>query len=477
VGLAYAGLRLLIAIGPANLPRLAEISINPLVLAFALGISLLSGLFFGFIPVLKYAGQRIGLALRAGGRTSSQSRERHRLRNTLVVVQVALALVLLVSSGLMIRTFQALRHVDPGFRDAETLQSIRVNPLPLQARQPERVTRMQQAMLEKLAAIPGVESVGFASSLPMEGLNSSDPIFAQDKDYQEGQMPPVRRYKYVSPDFLATSGTRLIAGRDFTWTDLYDRRPVAMVAENVARELWGSPGAALGKRIRQPGLGVWREVVGVAQNVHDDGLHRPPAPIVYWPALMDNFFGNQPFVMSNVAVLIRTRRAGSEGLLSEVRQAVWSVNPDVPLARVQTMQKVYDTSLAATSFTLVMLAIAASMALVLGLVGIYGVIAYVVSQRTREIGIRLALGAQQGALQNMFVRQGLTLAAAGVAIGVGAAAALTRLMGSMLFGISPLDPMTYTAVPLILVSAAMLASYVPARRAAAVDPVEALRAE
>jgi putative ABC transport system permease protein len=477
VGLAYAGLRLLRAIEPANLPRLGEISIDPLVLGFALVVSLLSGLLFGLIPALKYAGPQRAMALRAGGRTSSHGRERHRARNTLVVVQVALALVLLVASGLMIRTFQALLGIEPGFTRAAELQTVRISIPESLVPQPERVTRMQNDIVEKLAAIPGVTSAGFASSVPMEGVNWNDPVFAEDTTYPAGQTPPFRRFKFVSPEFRQTAGTRLVAGRDLTWTEIYDRRPVVMVSENLAREMWGRPDSALGKRIRQASNAPWREVVGVLEDVRDNGVHESAPTMVYWPAMMENFRSTSLNVTRSAAFVIRGDRAGSESFLSQVREAVWSVNANLPLARVRTMQDIYDQSLARTSFTLVMLAIAGAMAFGLGIIGIYGVMSYAVSQRTREIGIRLALGAQQGELKKMVVRHGLAVAGIGVVIGLGAAAGLTRVMSSLLFGISPLDPMTFVAVPLLLMIAAMLASYLPARRAAAVDPVEALKAE
>jgi predicted lysophospholipase L1 biosynthesis ABC-type transport system permease subunit len=249
-----------------------------------------------------------------------------------------------------------------------------------------------------------------------------------------------------------------------------------MVSENLARELWGTPSAAIGKRFRE--FRQWWEVVGVVQDVRENGVHEKAPAIVYWPSMMEGLYGPGALnTVRTVTFVVQSGRTGTEGFLNEVRQAVWSVNPSLPVASVRTMQEVYDQSLARTSFTLVMLGIAGAMALALGIIGIYGVMSYAVSQRRREIGIRLALGAQQSELRTMFIFSGLTLAGIGVAIGLGAAVGLMRLMKSLLFGISPLDPLTYVAVPLVLVAAAVLASYLPARRAAAVDPVEALRAE
>jgi predicted permease len=480
VGVASAGVRLLKTIGPASLPRLNEIAIDPRTLAFTLALSILSGLFFGLIPALKYAGTRVALTLRSAGRGASLSRERHRARNLLVIAQVAMALVLLVSAGLMIRTFQALRTIDPGFTDAEHLQTMQIDiPVSL-VPEAERVTRMQNAVLDKLSAIPGVTSVGFAASLPMEGLEYNwDEIMAEDKVYPPGTVLPLRLYQYVSPGFFHTMGTRLIAGRELTWNEIYGFIPAVMISENLAREMWGTPSAALGKHVREGQRNPWSEVVGIIQDVRENGVLEKSPEIVYWPTLAYNYFGpaRTPEAMRTVTFSVRSNRAGAQSFLNQARQAVWSVNASLPVASVRTMQEIYDQSLARPSFTLVMLAIAGIMALVLGIVGIYGVIAYAVSERRREIGIRVALGAQQGELLRMFLRYALGLASIGVVIGMAAAAGLMRLMHSLLFGISPLDPPTYAAVPVILVLAAMLASYLPARRAASVDPVETLKAE
>jgi hypothetical protein len=250
-----------------------------------------------------------------------------------------------------------------------------------------------------------------------------------------------------------------------------------MVSENLARELWGTPAAAIGKRLRQsPGM-PWWEVLGVVEDVRENGIQERAPLTVYWPTLMVNPFGQGTDVWRTETFAIRSNRAGTEGLINQVRQAVWAVNSNLPVAEMRTMQEVYDQSLARTSFTLVMLAIAGGMALVIGIIGIYGVMSYTVSQRRREIGIRLALGAQARELKYMFVRSGLVLAAIGVAIGLCAAAGLTQLMKSLLFGISQLDPVVYAVVPLMLVTAAAMASYLPARRASAIDPMEALKTE
>jgi predicted permease len=475
VGLAYVGLQLLAAMGPASLPRLTEISIDRTALLFTFALSLFSGVLFGLLPALRYAGPKISIALRSAGRSSSASRERHQARDILVIAQVAMAMVLLVSAGLMIRTFQTLRTVEPGFTHAGQVQTVRISIPRSLVQEQDRVVRLQNDITEKLAAIPGVHSVGFANALPMEGADTAWDEIQTDKPSSGADQPPVlRMFKFISPGVFQTIGTRMIAGRDFTWTDLHSRRPVAIVSESLARELWGSPSAAIGRQIHA-GKPL-HEVVGVVQDVHNSGIGEPVQTIVYWPTIVELYTGALD-VTRTVTFAIRGDRTSTESFLSEVRNAVWAANPSLPLASVRTMNEIYEQSMARTSFTLVMLGISGAMALVLGVIGIYGVISYAVSQRKREIGIRMALGAQQGELKRMFVRSGLTLTAVGVTVGLVASAGLMRLMKALLFGISPMDPLTYATVPIVLMSAAVLASYLPARGAAAVDPVEALKAD
>jgi putative ABC transport system permease protein len=483
LALAYVGVRVLLAIGPANLPRLSEISLDARTFVFSAVVSLVSSALFGLIPAVKYSGPRIAAALSSIGRTLSGSRKRHRVRNVLVVVQVAIALVLLVSAGLMIRTFESLRTVEPGFTQPEHLQILRIFFAASVASEAERATRIQNAIQDKLASIPGVTSAAFASAMPLEGFSSnlgvvnSGIVRADDRPDSGSGAPPLRVFKYASPGFFQTAGTRMIAGREITWTEVYGLRPVVVISDSLARELWGTPSAAIGKRLRQaPGMPA-HEVIGVVQDVRENGVHQPAPATAYWPTMSAYLNAARgPSAIRQVTFVVRSDRTGTEAFLKQVREAVWSVNPTLSVSP-RTMREVYDQSLARTSFTMTMLAIAASMALLLGIVGIYGVISYAVSQRRREIGIRAALGAQRSELKRMFVRHGLALASVGVAIGLAAAAGLTRLMSTLLFGITPLDPITYAVVPVILVVATVVASYLPARRAASVEPVEALRAE
>jgi predicted permease len=479
LGLAYAALRVLVAIAPTGLPRIHEIGINLPVLIFTVGLAFITSLLIGLIPVMKYAGASSVSGLREGGRALSQSRERHRARKTLVVIQVALALVLLICSGLMIRTFRAMMHVAPGFTSPDTLQAFHfyIPETQIPDAQRDRLIRTYQQIEDKIASVPGVTSVSFSNGVPLDGDSNNDPVFAQDHVYAEGELPPIRRFRYIAPGFFSTLGTPLIAGRDLTWADSYQKLPVAIVSENLAKEYWHTPQNALGKRIRIASNDDWREIVGVAADVHQDGVSQRAPSMVYWPLMANNFEGQKEMVRRGVTFAIRSPRAGSQLFMNEVQRAVWSIDPDVPLANATTLGELYTKSMARTSFTLVMLSIAGAMALLLGIVGIYGVISYSVTQRTREIGIRMALGAQRPSLTAMFVRQGLALTGIGIACGLVVAFLSMRLMSSILFDVSPVDPLTYIAITMGVVATAYIACYLPSRRATTVDPVHALRSE
>jgi len=474
--LAWGALRLLVALGPDGLPRLHDIGIDLTVLVFTLVVALFCSLLFGSIPAVRYAGTRVGTGLRES-RTTSQGRERHRTRNTLVVIQVSLAFVLLICSGLMIRTFRALIHVDAGYDTTAKIQTVRLGIAEADVPKNDDVIRMQQAIQQKIAAIPGVESVSFGGSVPMDGWGWKDPLYAQDRSYAGNAMAPLRKFLFGAPGLLKTLGIPIVAGRDFTWDEVFEKRPIGMVTENLAREYWGSPANALGKHVRVSSTDDWREIVGVIGDFHDDGMGKDAPTIAYLPTILNHFESDMFNIRRFVVYAIRTPRAGSESLMKDVRQAVWSVDANLPLTDVRTQDYYYQKSISRTSFTLVMLGIAAGIALLLGIVGLYGVIAYSASQRTREIGIRIALGAQRNTITTMFVRQGLVLAGSGIACGLLLAFAATRLLRSLLFHVSPMDPITYVLACIALSGAAMLASYIPSRRTAAVNPVDALRAE
>ena len=292
LGLALAGaaLRVLLASELTNLPRIHEVSINPAVVAFTACVSLLAGLVFGLIAAARYARPQLSAGLRGDGRSFTGSKEHQRVRGVLVAVQVALAVILVVGSGLMIRTFRTLRHVDPGFSGAPELETIQIGIPETQVKDPEGVIRAEEGILRKLETIPGVSAVAAISELPLEGGENA-PIYAEDRRYREGEIPSVRRVKYVSPGYFSAASSPLIAGRDFTWDELYNRTPVAIVSQNLARELWGNSQAAIGRRIRAKLKDYSREVIGVVADLHDDGIDQKPPTMVYWPLLQKNLEG------------------------------------------------------------------------------------------------------------------------------------------------------------------------------------------
>jgi predicted permease len=475
--LAYGGLQALVALAPSNLPRLQEIAIYPPVLMFTLAASFASTLAFGALAALKHA-RHIDPSQTFAARGTSATRERSATRDALVVVQVALALVLVVSAGLMIRTFQALRDVDPGFADAASIHTVRIWMPTAVSPDPRQYTRLEREMLDKIAALPGVSAAAFTNLLPMEGGYDNGPMVVEGQTPGPGDALPSRRRKFVSPGYFEAMGTPIIAGRDLSWSDIESGGHVVLISENYARELAGEPAAALGLRIRIPlETDGWREIIGVVQSAHETGLHEQAPSFAYFPVLVENMYGTPVLGRPSVAFTVRSQRAGTAALGEEIKQAIRSVSPGVPIGSERTMEALYAGSLARTSFTLVLLAIAGSMALLLGIVGIYGVIAYVVSQRAREIGIRSALGAKPGELERMFLLHGLALSGAGVLVGVVVAAALGRLMSSVLFGVEHTDPAAYAGAIAVIIAAAALASYVPARRAATIDPIVTLKAE
>jgi predicted permease len=444
-----------------------ELTIGPTVILFALLCSLTASLLFGLVAVVK-----VGAPHRLQNtRGSTPGKEHLRTQHLLVVGQVAMALVLLVGSGLMLRTLRAIHNVAPGFTRPEQIQMVRISIPNALTNDPERVIRMQKEMLDKFTAIPGVTAAGFGSALPLED-NRNGIVVAVEGKTDPDQMPPNRRYRHASPGLFAAQGSRLLTGRDFTWDDVFGQRRFAIVSDNMARENWGDPHRAIGRRIRIGRDGPWTEVIGVVESVHTDGLHLPAPTTVYARAGVDS-----KTVRRAVTFAIRSSRAGSQAFVKDVATAVHAVSPSVPLAQVRTLEDAYRRSIARTSFTVALLSIAAAMALAVAIIGVYGILAYVVAQRRHEIGIRLALGAEPGAVRSLFVRQGMLLTLAGGIVGLASAAALTRWLSSLLFGVKPLDPLTYAISVVALAAAALVASYLPACRAASVDPMETLRSD
>lgn len=467
LGLAALALQATPSLAPARLPRLDLIGVDPATVAFTIALSIVASLAFGVLPVLKWSRIRLADALKSGGRTSSAGRERHATRHMLTVVQVALAVVLLIGSGLMIRTYTSMRRVQPGVADPSTLQTLRV-AIPSDAVPDEARLRVEyQALVDRLAGLPGVSAVGLLDALPMTGNTSQDPIFASDHTDAADTIPPLRRFIRAVPGTFAAMGTPLVAGREFTWTDIHDRRDVALISENFAREYWGSAVAAVGRQIRENPNDSWSEVIGVVGDIRHDGVDRPSPTTVYWPLR-----GSRA-----MTIVLRSTRAGTSSLASEIRAGVGAANASVPVTQMRSMLDVYEQSMARTALTLTLLGISGTMALLLAVIGIYAVISYAVAQRTREVGIRMALGAGEARVTRMFVGHGLFWAGTGAAAGLIAAVPLSQLMAALLFEVRPLDPLTYAVVAAGLLAAAAVASYLPARRITRIQLAQSLRAD
>jgi predicted permease len=463
---ALMGLVVLRRMAPAELPRVDEIGVDATVLLFAFTVSVVTALAFGLLPAMKFGTLNFGV-LKDAGRSGSDSPGRHRTRNTLVVAQVALALVLLIVSSLMVRTSLILQRVQPGFVRPAEVQTFRLTLPPALIAENEQVVRTHEQIAQRLRQVPGVTAVGLSSSVAMDGGGGSFPVFVADRP-GSGTAPP-RVTKFIGPGYFETLGNPVVAGRTLTWTDIAQLTPAVVISENLAREYWGEPANALGKRIGGTPAGPWDEIVGVVGAERHEGLNRPAPTLVYRP------MADKAFVRRNMAYVVRSERVGSSGFLRELQEAVWSINRNLPLASVQTLKEIQAESMAQTSFAMAMLGLAAVVALVLALVGIYGVVAYIVSQRTHEIGIRMALGAQTGDVRRLFLRHGLVLTLTGIVLGLGAATLLTPLMAALLYGVGPMDPMTYVTVAGMLSAVVLLATYLPARRASRVQPVIALR--
>jgi predicted permease len=374
----------------------------------------------------------------------------------------------------MVRSFRALRDVDPGFRRPAEVLAFRIAVPFAEVPEPAQAAVVYEQLYDRLAAIPGVRSVGL-SVITMTGEGSGDAIWVEDSPTPPEQLPPIRRIKWMAGAWFETLETPLLAGRSITWADVNNRSPVVVITENLARAYWPEPAAALGRRVRISPQAPWQEVVGVVGNQLDDGVSDPPPHIVYFPIAVADFWGSPLFVQRSLDFALRMDGTNPKSRLPEIRQAVASVNRNLPIANVRTLDEVVAQSMAQTSFTLVMLGISAIVALVLGIVGIYGVVAYIVAQRTREIGVRLALGATRTDIRRLVVRQGAVYAGVGTTLGLLAAVGLTRLMEALLFGVSAADPASYAAGAAVVAGVTVIASWLPAVRAASLDPNEALR--
>ncbi|GMV05917.1 MAG: hypothetical protein AMXMBFR53_21940 [Gemmatimonadota bacterium] len=476
LGVAAAAVRLTTRLIPTDLPRTAEIAMDVRVLGFTAAVALGCALFFGLFPLLRYGAGDLAGQLKDGGgaRGSTGGRERHRLRNALVVTQVALALVLLVGSGLMYRSFLALRAVDPGF-DTENVLTARIIVPGGEIGDAVDAARFFRTLRDRLVQQPGVVDVGFATAVPLGGGGMSfGGIEVEDHPRGPDELPVFAALPQVDAGYVEAMGIQVREGRAFRPGDGADEARSAMVSASFAQHWWPE-GSALGRRVRFGGEDEdWYTIVGVVEDVRQNNLQDPPQETIYFPTLTEA--GGNYQVARAQDVVIRTS-GDPLAFLPVLRRELQAVNPRIPLANPRSMETVFAGATARTSFTMTMLGAASGIALLLGLVGIYGVISYVVSQRRREIGVRMALGASAPSVRGMVVRQGMALAGAGVAVGLLAALGLSRVMTSLLFGVSATDPVTYGAVAATLVAVAAAASWLPARRAAGVDPSVALRSE
>ncbi len=480
--LAHVALRGLIAISPITIPRIHEVGLNPTVLLFTVGISLFAGLAFGIFPILRYGKPSIVNALKEGGRGSA-GRESNRARKVLVAAQVAMALILLAGSGLMARSFLALRDVDPGF-DSANLLTFRISLPEAEYGSDEEAARFYTQLMDNLATLPGVASVGAGSNLPMTDGQSNNGLAVEEFPVEPGDLPPIVRSNYAAPGYFKTLGIPVYEGREFERRDHENRTGTIVVSRALARRFWPDE-SAIGKRML-PGIAEpdsnWYRIVGVVGDVRDDGLAAAPAEMVYFPIVSLEPDSDAPddgtagWTVSTMSVAMKTK-GDPQALAAAVRDVVWSMNPRLPLANLRSGATIVEQSMAPTAFTMLLLGIAAGVALLLGTVGIYGVVSYVVSQRTREIGVRMALGAPRASVSRMVVSDAMIIAAAGVGVGLVGAFALTRLMGTLLFGVSATDPLTFAGVAMALFAVTAFASYLPARRAATVNPIVALRHE
>jgi len=470
--IAAGAVRAVLGLLPTDLPRMAEVGVDLRVLGFTAALALGCALFFGLFPLHRARGRDLADRLRdaSGHGTAGASVERHRLRSGLVVAQVALALVLLVGAGLMLRTFHALRALDLGF-DAEGVLIAELSVPPGEIEGWQETAGFFRTLGERLRVQPGVEAVGFALSAPLAGGLGFFNLELEDHPRAEDELPILAFQNFVEVGYFEAMGIGLIEGRVFQLGDGAEGVRAAVVSRRFAESWW--PGqSALGRQIR---IGTdWSVIVGVVEDVRYASLEEPPGEMVYWPATIGPAASPQP--TRTMDIVLRTS-ADPLDFVPVLRREVEAVNPRIPISNPRSMEDVVEAAGARTSFTMTLLGSAAGIALLLGLVGIYGVVSYMVTQRTREIGVRMALGATAPSVRGMVVKQGLAMAAAGAVLGLIAAGALGSLMESVLFGVQPTDPVTYGSVAAALVLVCVLATWIPAARAARVDPSRALRGE
>jgi len=474
LALAVPGVRLLQSLGNGiDIPRLAEVGVDGRVLAFTLAVTAVAALGFSLLPMLRVGSIRLVTALKDLGRSATVGRDRHRTRMALVVSQVALALLLLAGSGLMARSFARLRSVSPGF-DATNVLTFRIATPDARYRTPVDRYRLYESVETALRSLPGVRSAGGTAWLPLSDAgHDNGAIWVEDHPTPEGSVPPVHDQINATTGYFATMGIPLLAGRWFSTIDPARPPLEALVSRSFAQRYWKNE-SPIGKRLHAGPTDQWHTVIGVVGDVRIEGLDHEPPQAVYFPAID----AQDTVLYAPGAFSFVVRASGDpDALMTAARGVLRRLAPAVPIFSLQPMTAVVTRASARTSFTLLMLGIASGAALLLGAVGIYGVISYMVSLRTREIGVRMALGAAPAEIGRMVSRQGLTMAGMGVGIGLIAALLLTRYLRALLFEVSPTDPLTLGGVSLALLVVALAASWLPARRAARVEPAVALRSE
>jgi predicted permease len=468
--LAYGAVPVLLRLAPAVVPRVTEIRVDASVLLFTLFVSTGAAAVFGLLPVFQRASSTLTPALEEGGRGASGGRSRNRVRNTLAIAEVALAVVLLIGAGLMVRSFFSLRGVNPGFTDPQSVVTFRLSLPRAEAPGDDEAIAVYEQLIDRISEVPGVTDVGAISGMTMEGRSNQNSFIGEGIAVSDSNGVINGAYKAIAGDYFAAAGIPILAGRSIDWQDIRERRPVGVVTETLARELWGDSRTALGKRVRHTADDPWREIVGVVGDVRDGGLRGAPPAVAFWPVLVEDFLGFESWLRRDLAFVVRTDRADPLELVASLRQAVWSIRPNLPLVDVGTLDRLVARDMADTTFMLTMLLLAAGVAVVLGTVGIYGVISYTFEQRIREIGIRIALGATRTDVLAMVLRQGALIGLVGIAVGVAAAMAATRFLASQVFGVGTIDVSTYVAAAFLVGAVSVLASFVPARRAARAAP-------
>jgi putative ABC transport system permease protein len=466
--LAVWAVPVLTRLSAGSIPRVEEISLNFSVLSFTLLISLLTGIVFGLIPAWQSSSKKLTASLREGRRGSTGGLLHKRVLGLLVITEVALALVLLVCAGLMIRSFASVRQVSPGF-DPRGVLTAGIGLSPIKYAELQQQAAFYQTLLAKLEALPGVVSVAGVSRLPVVAVVASSNFTIKGRPVQTGHEPNAN-YRVISPRYFQTMGIPFVQGRDFNVRDTKDTPDAVIINKVLAERFW--PGQnPLGQHLQLSAETTrWREVVGVVGNEKLSGLDNEIGPAIYVPLTQNTF----PNAMRNLFLVVRAQGEPT-ALAPAIQKELRSMDQEQALFQVRPLEEVISNSLSQRRFNSLLLVIFGALAGLMAAVGIYGVIAYSVTQRTNEIGIRLALGAQPGDVLKMILAQGIKLTLAGVAIGLIAAFALTRILSSLLYGVSATDPLTFLGVPLLLIAVAALASYLPARRATKVDPCVALR--